>query len=392
MMKMIIFVAQIVRRFADILWNKNKHRIMTIIVGIILVLLSIVCFILSFRVGKKGNEVAKALEDFEAAVEVAKQDLNGIGLEEMVLINDEKLSEENLQMKETSKPVEQQICERRNKWLEIERLRKESEQKQREQREEKLRQQKEKRLEIIQKIKDSLQWQAENEVYELKYIPIDDDILYMDLHIEHGIVNPGEIVDAVFRYRGSDIRVQDIVFPCRGVLSICVEPFYKQSYEIQPNMAIIKVDSADESVAAYELNKKVEQQAIEKAAQIAMQVKAVSFEEEKKLRELQKEEREKEMIRRQLLAQKKRRELERKVQQEMFERGELAMEGTKRRHIPHSVVSEVYRRDGAKCVICGSVENLQLDHIIPFSKGGADTAENLQVLCQKCNLKKSNKI
>jgi 5-methylcytosine-specific restriction endonuclease McrA len=68
------------------------------------------------------------------------------------------------------------------------------------------------------------------------------------------------------------------------------------------------------------------------------------------------------------------------------------MEGSKRRHIPHSVVSEVYRRDGARCVICGSTENLQLDHIIPFSKGGADTAENLQVLCQKCNLEKSNKI
>lgn len=102
--------------------------------------------------------------------------------------------------------------------------------------------------------------------------------------------------------------------------------------------------------------------------------------------------REKEKIRQKLLKQKKQRELERKVQQEMIENGELAMEGTKRRHIPHSVVSEVYRRDGARCVICGSMENLQLDHIIPFSKGGADTAENLQILCQKCNLEKSNKI
>ena len=62
------------------------------------------------------------------------------------------------------------------------------------------------------------------------------------------------------------------------------------------------------------------------------------------------------------------------------------------RFIPQSVVGAVYHRDGCRCVMCGSTENLQLDHIIPFSEGGANTVENLQVLCQRCNLKKSNKI
>ena len=62
------------------------------------------------------------------------------------------------------------------------------------------------------------------------------------------------------------------------------------------------------------------------------------------------------------------------------------------RYIPQSVVGAVFHRDGCRCVICGSTENLQLDHIIPHSLGGANTIENLQVLCQKCNLEKSNKI
>ena len=58
----------------------------------------------------------------------------------------------------------------------------------------------------------------------------------------------------------------------------------------------------------------------------------------------------------------------------------------------------VLKRDNFKCCACGaspakdpSVE-LQVDHIIPWSKGGETTIENLQTLCSKCNLGKSNLI
>lgn len=48
--------------------------------------------------------------------------------------------------------------------------------------------------------------------------------------------------------------------------------------------------------------------------------------------------------------------------------------------------NRVMKRDGGRCVFCGSTERLALDHIIPFEDGGATTEENLRVLCTPCNL------
>ena len=59
-----------------------------------------------------------------------------------------------------------------------------------------------------------------------------------------------------------------------------------------------------------------------------------------------------------------------------------------RAHLPSSVQRTVFERDGGRCVLCGSQDDLQFDHIIPHSKGGGDQQENLRLLCRDCNLKK----
>lgn len=63
------------------------------------------------------------------------------------------------------------------------------------------------------------------------------------------------------------------------------------------------------------------------------------------------------------------------------------------RMIPTKVKQEVWARDGGKCRMCGSTENLHFDHDLPFSKGGTSLlAENIQLLCAKHNLQKHDKI
>lgn len=53
-------------------------------------------------------------------------------------------------------------------------------------------------------------------------------------------------------------------------------------------------------------------------------------------------------------------------------------------------------RDHYTCQVCGKYMpdevGLQIDHIIPVSKGGKTITSNLQVLCSKCNGSKSNRI
>jgi ribosomal protein L31E len=57
---------------------------------------------------------------------------------------------------------------------------------------------------------------------------------------------------------------------------------------------------------------------------------------------------------------------------------------------------QVLKRDNFTCVQCGAspakYQNVELhvDHIKPWSKGGETIYENLQTLCLKCNLGKSN--
>lgn len=58
----------------------------------------------------------------------------------------------------------------------------------------------------------------------------------------------------------------------------------------------------------------------------------------------------------------------------------------------------IKKRDNFTCCNCGNSTHvepnllLEIDHIIPVSKGGVTSEENLQTLCWKCNRAKSDKI
>ena len=75
-----------------------------------------------------------------------------------------------------------------------------------------------------------------------------------------------------------------------------------------------------------------------------------------------------------------------------FDGGATEPTGRKREPIPEDVRIFVWRRDDGRCMKCGSQENLEYDHIIPCSRGGSNTARNLQLLCEACNRQKSDSI
>lgn len=63
-----------------------------------------------------------------------------------------------------------------------------------------------------------------------------------------------------------------------------------------------------------------------------------------------------------------------------------------------SLKKRILERDNYTCQQCGnSVYKepnllLEIDHIIPVSKGGTSEPQNLQTLCWRCNRSKSDKL
>jgi 5-methylcytosine-specific restriction endonuclease McrA len=49
----------------------------------------------------------------------------------------------------------------------------------------------------------------------------------------------------------------------------------------------------------------------------------------------------------------------------------------------------VFNRDGNRCRQCGVSSHLTVDHIISVYRGGSESWENLQTLCNRCNAGKA---
>ena len=65
------------------------------------------------------------------------------------------------------------------------------------------------------------------------------------------------------------------------------------------------------------------------------------------------------------------------------------------RYIPRDIMLKVVRRDNHICQICFKYvpdHEIEFDHVIPFSKGGPTTVDNLRLLCRECNRKKTNSL
>jgi 5-methylcytosine-specific restriction endonuclease McrA len=56
--------------------------------------------------------------------------------------------------------------------------------------------------------------------------------------------------------------------------------------------------------------------------------------------------------------------------------------------VSHKELQKLY---SSSCVKCNSSEEIQMDHIIPISKGGRHSIGNIQPLCKKCNNSKRDK-
>jgi 5-methylcytosine-specific restriction endonuclease McrA len=59
--------------------------------------------------------------------------------------------------------------------------------------------------------------------------------------------------------------------------------------------------------------------------------------------------------------------------------------------IPPVSRKEILKRDRDRCQYCGSKKQLTIDHIIPRSKGGQHTWDNVVIACANCNSRKGDK-
>lgn len=229
----------------------------------------------------------------------------------------------------------------------------------------------------IYTLQEVTRWEQDGGIWTcVCHIPQESSLRYLRCNVRSskydGIVEAGtfDLLEFDVNDKRRNFTAELLEIPQRGVLTIhtLFDMFF--CAHILDNDRILSVDTNPDSIAEY----------------IAEQEREA---EEKKRKAL---EREKAEIAAKIKERQRKRDLEKQVRQEMLDSGELYGEQIKRPHIPREVVDAIYKRDGGRCVYCGSVENLHLDHIIPFSRGGATNVENLQLLCQKCNLEKSNKI
>lgn len=71
---------------------------------------------------------------------------------------------------------------------------------------------------------------------------------------------------------------------------------------------------------------------------------------------------------------------------------ELELRGVGRLPLPRALRARVLEKFGHVCVYCAATENIEIDHVLPVSRGGTDDFENLVPACGPCNRSKGAKL
>ena len=92
-------------------------------------------------------------------------------------------------------------------------------------------------------------------------------------------------------------------------------------------------------------------------------------------------------------SKKQRRDERKRVRKSQRKPNKPVIRNDRSRRIPAAVRDAVFTRDNGRCTFkgptgerCDSTHSLQIDHIVPFARGGTNAASNLRLLCGKHNL------
>ncbi|WP_239774950.1 HNH endonuclease signature motif containing protein [Tenacibaculum finnmarkense] len=184
-----------------------------------------------------------------------------------------------------------------------------------------------------------------------------------------------------------------------------VEQFKKKQKNIKRKNDIkLKIQQTEENEIKLRKERKLAKEK-EETERNLKQIEEQKKEEQKRIEEIkrkkiieerkkQEKERYKEYYKGQQREKEERKKWASEAIEEMIKSGEIDgnVSSDRKRTISSNVKEIVYVRDKGCCVTCGSKENIEYDHVIPFSKGGSNSVNNIQLLCLKCNRSKSNKI
>lgn len=202
-------------------------------------------------------------------------------------------------------------------------------------------------------------------------------------------------IERVMRIDNNEIKIQES-YDKRRADEVIYILHNKQLKEKRENERILK-EQQDFLLKQEEDKRIAEEKAIKELIERKERKKLEEINKQELLKERkdQRDREYKERIKRQLLEKERKKQLESEAIQELIDNGKLSENFSlqnQRTPIPSYIKDAVWKRDKQSCVNCGSRENLEFDHNIPVSKGGGNSINNIQLLCQKFNRTKSNKI